>query len=176
VPTLVPSADVEARAIARILSQGIIVIASGGGWIPVVVDSAGDHAGLEAAIDKDRAGEVMAQALGADTCMMPTDGDRAFRDFGEECATPVGEVSGAEAKELAAEGHFLAGSMGPKMTSALKFVEDGGAPAIISSPDRAVDALFGRKETRRVSGAPLASSPRFHAVTLDLASIAVLVS
>jgi len=159
VPTLVPSADVEARAIARILSQGIIVIASGGGGIPVVVDSAGDHAGLEAAIDKDRAGEVMAQALGADTCMMPTDGDRAFRDFGEECATPVGEVSGAEAKELAAEGHFLAGSMGPKMTSALKFVEDGGGRRS-SVPRTGPSMRFSAGRRRGESQAPPSRAPR----------------
>lgn len=147
VPSPVPSANVEVRAIGKILAQGIIVIASGGGGVPVMVDGHGDYAGLEAVIDKDRAGEVMAQALGADTFMMLTDVEHALRDFGSDKAAPIGQVSVAEAKELAAQGHFLAGSMGPKMASAIKFVEDAGGRAIISSLDKAVDALAGRTGT-----------------------------
>jgi carbamate kinase len=91
--------------------------------------------------------------------MMLTDVEYAFRDFGERHATPLGEVSLAEAKELEAEGHFLAGSMGPRMASAFKFVEDGGARAIISSLDMAVDALRGKTGTSIVPDAP-AWSPR----------------
>jgi carbamate kinase len=159
VPSPIPSANVEARAIGKILSQGIIVIASGGGGIPVMLDADGNHAGLEAVIDKDRAGEVMAQALGADTFMMLTDVEYAFRDFGTDKATAVGEVTVAEAKELAAQGHFLAGSMGPKMASAIKFVEDGGTRAIVSSLDKAVEALAGRTGTRIVPDAPSPGGP-----------------
>lgn len=159
VPSPIPIANVEARAIGRILSQGMIVVASGGGGIPVMLDAEGGHVGLEAVIDKDRAGGLLARTLGADTFLLLTDVEFAFRDYGEAHAEPVGEVSLAEALDLAAEGHFLAGSMGPKMASAIKFVEDGGARAIISSLETAVAALGGKTGTRIVPDAP-ATRPR----------------
>jgi len=147
VPSPIPSINVEARAIGRILDADIIVIASGGGGIPVMQDDKGDYQGLEAVIDKDRAGEVMARAIGADTFMMLTDVEHALLNFGKDNATPLREVTCAEAKQLAAEGHFLPGSMGPKMASAIKFVEEGGARAIVSSLDKAVEALSGKTGT-----------------------------
>ena len=147
VPSPIPSVNVEARAICQILGAGIIVIASGGGGIPVMQDDKGDYHGLEAVIDKDRAGEVMAQEIGADTFMMLTDVEHALLNFGKANATPVGEVTVAEAQRLVAEGHFLPGSMGPKVDSAIKFVEEGGARAIISSLDKAVEALSGKTGT-----------------------------
>jgi carbamate kinase len=147
VPSPIPSVNVEARAIGRILDAGIIVIASGGGGIPVMQDDKGDYQGLEAVIDKDRAGEVMAKAIGADTFMMLTDVEHALLNFGKDNATPLREVTCAEAKKLAAEGHFLPGSMGPKMASAIKFVEEGGARSIISSLDKAGEALEGKTGT-----------------------------
>ena len=147
VPSPIPSANVEARAIRQILAQDIIVIASGGGGIPVMQDDQGNYKGLEAVIDKDRAGESMARAIGADTFMMLTDVEHALLNFGKENATTLGEVSLAEAKRFAGEGHFLAGSMGPKVASAIKFVEGGGTRAIISSLDRATEALEGKTGT-----------------------------
>jgi carbamate kinase len=147
VPSPIPSVNVEARAIRRILDAGIIVIASGGGGIPVMQDAQGNYRGLEAVIDKDRAGEVMARAIGADTFMMLTDVEHAMLNFGKDNATPLHEVTCAEAVKLAAEGHFLSGSMGPKMASAIKFVEEGGTRAIISSLDKAVAALAGETGT-----------------------------
>jgi carbamate kinase len=152
VPSPIPSLNVEARAIQRILTDGIIVIASGGGGIPVMQDDKGDYQGLEAVIDKDRAGEVMAQAIGADTFMMLTDVEHALMNFGKADAAPIGEVTVARAQQLAAEGHFLPGSMGPKVASAIKFVEEGGARAIISSLDKAVEALEGKTGTIIVPG------------------------
>jgi len=146
VPSPIPSANVEARAICKILSQDVIVIASGGGGIPVM-ERSGDYDGLEAVIDKDRAGEVMAHAIGADTFMMLTDVEHALLNFGKDNATPVGEVTCAEAKRHAAEGHFLAGSMGPKMASAIKFVEEGGLRAIVTSLDKAVEGFEGKTGT-----------------------------
>lgn len=141
VPSPIPSANAEARAIRKILAQDIIVIASGGGGIPVRQDEEGNYEGLEAVIDKDRAGEVMAEAIGADTFMVLTDVDHALTNFGKDNAKPVGKVTLAEMKKLAAEGHFLAGSMGPKVEAAMKFVEKGGQRSIISSLSKAVDAI-----------------------------------
>ena len=142
VPSPIPSANAEARAIKKILDQGIIVIASGGGGIPVMENENGNYQGLEAVIDKDRAGEVMAQAIGADTFMILTD-----VEHGKDDQKPVGKVTLAEMKKLSAEGHFLAGSMGPKVEAAMQFVEKGGERSIISSLSKAVDALEGKTGT-----------------------------
>ena len=101
VPSPIPSVNVEARAICQILGAGIIVISSGGGGIPVMQYDKGDYHGLEAVIDKDRAGEVMAQEIGADTFMVLTDVEHALLNFGKANATPVGEVTVAEAQRLA---------------------------------------------------------------------------
>jgi carbamate kinase len=147
VPSPLPMANVEARAIREILNRGIIVIASGGGGIPVMQDERGEYKGLEAVIDKDRAGEVLANEIGADTFMMLTDVEHALLKYGTPDSSPVGDITLEEARQYAAEGHFLAGSMGPKVASAIKFVEQGGRRALISSLDRAVDSLAGRTGT-----------------------------
>lgn len=147
VPSPIPSANAEARAIRQILAQGIIVIASGGGGIPVRQDEKGNYQGVEAVIDKDRAGEVMARAIGADTFMVLTDVEHALINFGKENEKPVGKVTLEEMKKHAAEGHFLAGSMGPKVEAAMQFVEKGGEKTIISSLSKAVDAFEGKTGT-----------------------------
>ena len=147
VPSPMPKANAEGSAIRQILAQGIIVIASGGGGVPVMEDDQGNYKGLEAVIDKDRAGEILAQEIGADTFMMLTDVEHALLNFGKADSTPVGAVTLAQAKQFAAEGHFLAGSMGPKMEAAMQFVQDGGIRAIVSSLDKAVDALAAKTGT-----------------------------
>ena len=147
VPSPIPRANVEANAIRRILAQGIVVIASGGGGIPVRQDERGNHQGVEAVIDKDRAGEVMAEAIGADTLMILTDVEHALLNYGKPDEKPVGTVTLTEAKQLAEQGHFLAGSMGPKVASAITFVEKGGKRAIITSLDKAIEALAGETGT-----------------------------
>ncbi len=147
VPSPIPSRNAEIRAINKIMDAGIIVICSGGGGIPVMEDADGNFQGLEAVIDKDRAGEVLAEGVGADTLMILTDVEFAILNYGKENASPVGKVSLADMKKHAAEGHFLAGSMGPKVAAAMKFVEWGGQRAIITSLDKAVDALAGKTGT-----------------------------
>jgi carbamate kinase len=123
------------------------VIASGGGGIPVRQDEKGNYQGVEAVIDKDRAGEMMARAIGADTFMVLTDVEHALINFGKENEKPVGKVTLEEMKKHAAEGHFLAGSMGPKVEAAMQFVEKGGEKTIISSLSKAVDAFEGKTGT-----------------------------
>jgi carbamate kinase len=147
VPSPIPSANAEARALRKILEQDIIVIASGGGGIPVRQDEQGNYKGVEAVIDKDRAGEVMAQALSADTYLILTDVENALLNFGKDNEKPVGKVTLEEMKKHAAEGHFLAGSMGPKVGAAMQFVEKGGERSIISSLSKAVDAFEGKTGT-----------------------------
>jgi carbamate kinase len=147
VPSPIPIANAEARALKKILENDIIIIASGGGGIPVRQDKQGNYQGLEAVIDKDRAGEILAQAIGADTFMILTDVEHAMLNFGKENQKPVGKVTLAEMKKFAAEGHFLAGSMGPKVEAAMKFVENGGKKTIINSLSRAADAFEGKTGT-----------------------------
>lgn len=147
VPSPIPSANAEVRALSKILAQDIIVIASGGGGVPVREDSNGNYQGLEAVIDKDRAGEVLAEALGADTFMVLTDVEHALINFGKDNEKAVGKVSLAEIKKYSEEGHFLAGSMGPKVQATMKFVEKGGARAIITSLNKALDAIEGKTGT-----------------------------
>lgn len=147
VPSPIPSANAEARALLKILGQDIIVIASGGGGIPVRKDDQGNYQGVEAVIDKDRAGEVMAQAIGADTFMVLTDVENAVLNFGKDNPTPVGKVTLSEMKKYSEEGHFLAGSMGPKVSAAMQFVEKGGQRSIITSLTKALDALEGKTGT-----------------------------
>ena len=147
VPSPIPTRNAELRAINKILDAGIIVIASGGGGIPVMEDADGNYQGLEAVIDKDRAGEVLAQGIGADTFMILTDVEHAILNYGKDNAQPVGHISVEDMKKHVAEGHFLAGSMGPKVASAIKFVEWGGGRAIITSLDKAVEALAGKTGT-----------------------------
>lgn len=147
VPSPMPTANAESRVLKKILEQDVIVIASGGGGIPVKQDEQGNYTGLEAVIDKDRAGEVMAQAIGADTFMVLTDVEHALLNFGDDNEKPVGKVTLAEMKKYSEEGHFLAGSMGPKVQATMKFVENGGERSIISSLGKAVDALEGKTGT-----------------------------
>jgi carbamate kinase len=144
VPSPIPSANAELRAINKMLDAGIITIASGGGGIPVMEDADGNYKGLEAVIDKDRAGEVLAEGVKADVFMVLTDVENAILNYGKENAQPLGEVKLADMKQYASEGHFLAGSMGPKVASAMKFLDWGGSKSIITSLDKAVDALDGK--------------------------------
>ena len=107
----------------------------------------GDYKGLEAVIDKDRAGAVMAEAIGADTFMILTDVEQAKINFAKENEKPLGKITIEEAKKYAGEGHFLAGSMGPKVEACIWFLEKGGRKAVITSLDKAVDALEGKTGT-----------------------------
>ena len=147
VPSPIPSANAELRALSKILAQDIIVIASGGGGVPVREDSQGNYQGVEAVIDKDRAGEVLAQCLGADTFMVLTDVEHALINFGKDNEKAVGKVGLAEMKKYSEEGHFLAGSMGPKVQATMQFVEKGGKRAIITSLSKALDAIEGKTGT-----------------------------
>jgi carbamate kinase len=146
VPSPEPKDIMEIEAIKSMLSARVIVIASGGGGIPVYWKE-GELVGIEAVIDKDKAGNVLAQKVGADIFMILTDVEKALLNYGKENETAVGEVTVSEIEKYAAEGHFLAGSMGPKVAAAIRFVKAGGKKAIITSLDKAIDALEGKTGT-----------------------------
>ena len=150
VPSPKPIGIAEASVIKKLVKSGTVVIASGGGGIPVLRNDSGNLEGIDAVIDKDRAGAKLAEELGADAYLILTDVEYALKNYGTDNEEPVKEVTVDKAKQLISEGHFKAGSMGPKMEAALSFVVEGGDRAVITSLDKAVDALAGKTGTHIV--------------------------
>jgi len=146
VPSPDPRAIVEADAIGTLVDEGFTLIAAGGGGIPVVRRGK-RWVGVDAVIDKDLSAERLASDIGADTLLMLTGVDRVAVDFGTLDQRPLSNIGVDEARELLDQGQFPPGSMGPKVTAAIRFVEGGGARAIITSPRRAVAALAGTHGT-----------------------------
>jgi carbamate kinase len=143
VPSPRPSGIVEGKAIKQMVEAGMIVIASGGGGIPVIVNEKGELEGVDAVVDKDLAGEVLAEEVKADILLVLTDVDGAKLDYGKPTQRDVRSMNVSEAKKYLEEGQFPPGSMGPKVEACVKFVERGGERAIITSLERAVEALEG---------------------------------
>lgn len=146
VPSPDPIANIENEAIRRMVDAGIIVIASGGGGIPVVKD-AGRLRGVEAVIDKDLAGERLAEVVSADEFLILTDVEKVKLNYGQVDERAIDSMTLAEAKRYSEEGQFLPGSMGPKVKACIKFLEWGGNRAVITSLDHATDALEGKTGT-----------------------------
>lgn len=137
-----PLEIVEEPAIRTLVESGIVVIALGGGGVPVVRRD-GSLQGVEAVIDKDLASAMLATHLGADVLVMSTDVDRIYTDFGRPSARGIDEVTAHDLRRLAADGHFPEGTMGPKVEAALRFIAAGGGEAIVTWSDRIAAALTG---------------------------------
>jgi len=150
VPSPIPLGIAEAGVIKRLVESGTIVIASGGGGIPVIRNGEGRLEGVDAVIDKDRAGAKLAEEVDAEIFLILTDVEHALLNFGTDHEAPIKKMTVAEAKRYLGEGHFKAGSMGPKVEAATGFVERGGERAIITSLDKAADALDGGSGTHIV--------------------------
>ncbi|AFL95411.1 carbamate kinase-like carbamoyl phosphate synthetase [Thermococcus cleftensis] len=149
VPSPDPKGHVEAPVIVDLVEKGFIVIASGGGGVPVVEEN-GRLRGVEAVIDKDLAGEKLAEEVNADIFMILTDVNGAAVNFGKPDERWLGKVTVEELKRYYKEGHFKKGSMGPKVLAAIRFVEGGGERAVIAHLEKAVDALKGKTGTQVV--------------------------
>jgi len=147
VPSPNPLRILEAKALKRLVDAGIIIIASGGGGIPVAMDPKGDYHGVEAVIDKDLAGEKLAEAVIADLLLILTDVEKVFVNFGTPRQRALDLVRLEEVKAYQREGHFSPGSMGPKVEACVRFLEFGGERAIITSLDKASSALEGKTGT-----------------------------
>jgi carbamate kinase len=150
VPSPIPLGIAEAAVIKRLVESGTIVIASGGGGIPVIRNGEGRLEGVDAVIDKDRAGAKLAEGVDADLFLILTDVEHALLYFGTDHEAPIEKMTVEDAKRYLGEGHFKAGSMGPKVEAAMGFVERGGERAIITSLDKAADALDGGTGTHIV--------------------------
>jgi len=142
-----PESIVEVEAIKTLVHAGIIVIAAGGGGIPVIRKN-GLLAGVEAVVDKDLTGSLLAAELGAETFLILTDVEKAALFFGKENQIDIDEMTVSEAERYIKEGHFGKGSMEPKVLAAVRFIRSGGKMVIISSLDKAVPAIEGRAGTR----------------------------
>jgi carbamate kinase len=146
VPSPEPKEIVESGEIQRLVGEGFLVIACGGGGIPVFKTPKG-YEGAEAVIDKDLASERLATSLRAETLLILTDVECAYRDFGTPKQKPLYKLTMQEAEALYKQGQFPPGSMGPKVLAATRFIRHGGKKAIITSPEKAVLALKGKAGT-----------------------------
>ena len=147
VPSPEPIAIVEVEAIKKLVDAGFIIISCGGGGVPVILDEHNHFKGVEAVIDKDLAGEKLAEAVRADIFLILTDVEKVKLNFGKPDEKEIDKMSVAEAKKYLEEGHFLQGSMGPKVKACIRFLEWGGKEAIITSLDKPVEALEGKTGT-----------------------------
>ncbi|CZR01891.1 carbamate kinase [Trichococcus collinsii] len=150
VPSPQPQKIHGVESILKLLKQNTIVIAGGGGGIPVVRNKIGQISGIEAVIDKDRTGKKLAEQLDADVFMMLTDVSNVYINYGKPNQEKLEEISVLKAKQYMDEGQFADGSMGPKMEAAIGFAMQG-KKAIICSLDQAAEALSGFAGTRIVN-------------------------
>lgn len=137
----IPQSIVEGDVIRAMVENGVIVIAAGGGGIPVYIEDDGTYEGVDVVVDKDRASAVLGQAIGAEMLLILTAVDRVAINFGKPNQQFLPKMSLREARQYLAEGHFPDGSMGPKIEAAIQFLEAGGKKVLITSIEKAEAAL-----------------------------------
>ncbi len=148
VPSPEPKRIVDASLVDTLARSGAVVIAAGGGGIPVVRESNGIRRGVEAVVDKDLSSAELASALTVEVLLILTAVANVSLHYGTARQQDLGEVRVSELKRYQGEGHFAAGSMGPKVEAAVRFVGRGGQRAVIAHLDRALDALRGTAGTQ----------------------------
>jgi carbamate kinase len=147
VPSPEPLEIVEADAVATLVEAGYLVVANGGGGIPVAREQNGSLRGVEAVIDKDLGAALLARAVRADRLLIATDVESAVLRFGKPDAEPIGQVTVETMRSYLQEGHFAGGSMGPKVEAVCRFVEQSGSPGIITSLAAIVAGVRGESGT-----------------------------
>jgi carbamate kinase len=152
VPSPEPRAVLNVPVLRALLDAGTVVIAAGGGGVPVVRAPGGDYKGIEAVVDKDLTSALLARELGIPDLLILTAVERVALDFGKPTQRFLDRVTVAEMKKWQREGQFGRGSMGPKVEAAIRHVEAGGKRAIIAHLERAGDAVAGRTGTHVVAG------------------------
>ncbi|MEM2935307.1 MAG: carbamate kinase [Candidatus Thermoplasmatota archaeon] len=146
VPSPKPISIVEAGAIKKLIEENTVVIAAGGGGIPVVEKKGGLY-GVDAVVDKDLASQKLANEIEAEILLILTDVEHVFINYKKKNQKRIDEINADEIEEYYNEGHFPPGSMGPKIEAGINFVRNGGKEAIITSIEKAWDALNGRTGT-----------------------------
>jgi carbamate kinase len=142
-----PRRVVEAPAIQALLAAGFVVIAAGGGGIPVVETAPGVYRGVEAVVDKDLTSALLGAALGVSVLLLSTGVEKVAIRFQKPDQRNLERITVEEARHYLAAGEFLPGSMGPKIEAAIAFLERDGREVIITSPDHLADAVAGRTGT-----------------------------
>ena len=150
VPSPRPREVVDARAVHALLAARHVVIAGGGGGVPVVREPDGSLRGVEAVIDKDFTAALLGRRVGATELWDLTNVDYVYRDFASADRAPLRRLTVSDARAHAAQGAFAPGTMGPKVESACGFLESGGQSVLITSMARLAEALEGRVGTRLV--------------------------
>lgn len=147
----IPKEIVEIDAIKTLINNGFVVVAVGGGGIPVVRDENGNLKGAEAVIDKDYASSLLSANINADLFIISTAVEKVALNYGKPDQKNLDSLSLDEAKKYLAEGHFAAGSMGPKVKAIISFLENGGKEALITNPESIEKALNGQTGTKITS-------------------------
>jgi carbamate kinase len=147
VPSPKPIAIIEQHEITALLDSGAVVICGGGGGIPVARSRSGDLEGMEGVIDKDLASAIIALGVRSPELVVLTGAERVLLNFGTPEETPISIMSVLEARKYQEEGHFPAGSMGPKIDAACRFIEGGGSRTLITEPFKLREALEGQTGT-----------------------------
>jgi len=147
VPSPIPQTIVEADAIRSLIDNGFVVVAVGGGGIPVMQLENGDLTGVEAVIDKDFGSAILASMINADLFLISTAVEKVAINFNKPDQKWLDSMTVAEARKYLAEGQFAKGSMLPKIEAILKFMDKGGKKALITDPEHIKDALEGKTGT-----------------------------
>lgn len=147
VPSPDPKIIAERTAIRALVDAGFIVVACGGGGIPIIEEN-GHAVGVEAVIDKDLAGQRLATLIGANIFVILTDVDGAYVNHGKSNQELIKEITTGKLRNYAREGQFKEGSMAPKVEAAIRFVESGGERAVIATLGDLIGALDGKTGTQ----------------------------
>ncbi len=147
VPSPIPQDIIQKKTIKEMVDEGNIVIACGGGGIPVYYNEDGTLEGIDAVIDKDFASALMALQIGAEKLVILTGVDKVAINFNTPNQIDLDELTISDAEKYLAEGQFPKGSMGPKIKAAKLFIENGGTEVLITSIDRIVEAFEGKTGT-----------------------------
>jgi carbamate kinase len=147
VPAPIPREIIELGVIRLVVDHDHVVIAAGGGGVPVIRNEQGAFEGVEAVIDKDLGSSLLARKLGADTFIISTSVDAVYLNFGKKDQKPITRANVSEIKQYMKEGQFKPGSMLPKIEAIIEFLDDGGEKAIITSPENLLRAAKGKAGT-----------------------------
>jgi carbamate kinase len=153
VPSPLPIDIIPKKAIRSLVERGIIVIAAGGGGIPVFINSSGLVEGVEAVIDKDHTSALIAREARADLFIILTGVERVMENFGRADARPIVSMDVEKAQKMLEQGQFPPGSMGPKIVAAINYIRGGGQEVLITSAEKLKASLADRSGTKIIRDA-----------------------
>lgn len=151
VPSPKPIEIVEKDVIRHLVDNGVIVITVGGGGAPVCIEADGTYEGVDGVVDKDRSAAILARDIGAHELYILTAVEKVALNYKKQNQVNLDELTLADARRYLADGQFPKGSMGPKIESAINFIESGGEVCIITSTEKMTDAIEGNTGTRIVA-------------------------